>query len=233
MTTLSELAEELASAARRLSNLQQEAARVEQAVRARVDVIANRDRAKVRFGFLDESVRDGRLPSAIIPVPQVRDAAVAAKLALECSSDEIVAKTAEANKKAADLSDVLRSVAGLGWRSLVVKLNLIERRALVEALRHVPQYRAEAAMLIALLNTLESQMRSEFVTRADYRLFKETLEEFEEAFNQLKISESPDVEVFLRQFAMGLATMVHLTDDARDWIREQGIESSFHIRPAR
>lgn len=233
MGTLQELADQVRSTAAQFRDVKAETKKIEQNARVTESLRTAMRGVDLRAGFLKEAVKDGSITRATLPIRDVQAAQRAVDVALTESTEDMISNTASACRQLDELVVALRTSTERAWADVVAGLSLDERRVLVEALKHVPAYAVQVAELSSLLRTLEAQLRHDYLTASDYRLFKETLAEFEEAFARLRLTDSEGVAQFLKRFIAGLATLEDLTPEIHAWIKQQQIEKSFYLRPRR
>ncbi len=233
MADLRELATRLVEAAGQFRNVKDQQKLVEQNVREAKAVRDVTGLVEARATFLKETIGDGSLSRSSLPQGDIASARRTVREVILADKASRPGLADRATRDLKDLDGYLRVATVEGWRQISGSLNLDERQVLLEALRHVPAYAGRVRDLKDLLRTLQAQLRSPYLTGSDYRLFKETLEEFEEAFETLQVSNSEVIQDFLGKFVRGTATLADLVPEVHAWIKEQKIESSFYLRTAR
>jgi hypothetical protein len=231
--SLQDLAERVAAVATQFRDVKAETKKVEQNVRLASELGEATSRVSLRSGFLKAAIEDGSIDRGALPLAAVQTALRAVQSAMDSAPDDLVSNASAACRALEALAATLKVAVQRGWSDVTGSLSLAERSVLVEALKHVPAYERQVTTLSSLLRTLQAQVQSDYLSAADYRLFKETLEEFETEFARLQLTDSEGVQRFLRRFIAGLATLEDLTPEIHDWIKQQDIEQSFFLRPGR
>jgi hypothetical protein len=229
------LAERVAAAARDVTDVKSAQDRIERTARVAEDVREAVDRAELPATALAAMHADGVAVMPSVAVQAAAQAAAAATAAVRTGQPSDPADDSGRRLRDAinDLRDALRSQATATWRDAGLKSSLAGRIALLKALAMVPAFKARADEAARLATSLAQDVASDYLPAAQYRVFRETLDEFEEAFKAFDLSAVREASVFLLRSANGTATVADVTPEVRAWLRRHDLETAFDVRPSR
>jgi hypothetical protein len=170
------------------------------------------------------------------PVDGLRSSARALAISLAAAASDPTAAVDEHQidevcKGLAGLSQDLRSLIERRWADIASRAHLADVAGLLEALIRVETYRDRAEALLQRVSALRRDLDSAPVANeTDYRNFQQALRSVLSAVDDLRISDKPGLEDFLKDAAGGGATLSRLTEPIIAWINEQGLSKHFVIR---
>ena len=132
------------------------------------------------------------------------------------------------------LTQELRGLVERRWAVAAEQVHLSDVKGLLQALAQVDRFSERAKELLAIVQSLESTLEGGQVPdAARYRIFRKDVSDLLAAVAELKISDKPGLEDFLKDAAAGHATLARLTPAINDWISEEGLQDHFLVRPGR